>query len=152
MAAPLTKVEVEAYLSTVDLRGPLEEALNTAVSNLTRSPVDFMSGHFAAKKLANDLGIIPAMVGPCDGLLPQPIEGSRYTLLLVEYRIPNHPSGVGGADKGKNGHRVDSIPIANGVIKTNNCCFPVFYVPEDENAKAAFTRVIARRSSNRPPH
>lgn len=36
MAAPLTKAEVEQYLSSVDLRNPLENALNTAVSNLTQ--------------------------------------------------------------------------------------------------------------------
>ena len=125
MAAALTKGEVEAYLSSVDLRSPLEEALNVAVSNLTKDPPKFLAGHFGAAKVSKDIGINPAMVGPCDGLLPQPIEGVRYTLLLVEYNIPGHSSGVGGADKGKNGHRVDSIPIANGVIKTNNYCFPI---------------------------
>ena len=63
---------VESYLGKVDLRGPLEEALNVAVSNLTMDPTGFLSGHFAGKKKAMDLGITPAMVGPCDGLLPQP--------------------------------------------------------------------------------
>ena len=57
MAAPLTKEEVEQYLGKVDLRGPLEEALNVAVSNLTMDPVGFLAGHFAGKKKAMDLGI-----------------------------------------------------------------------------------------------
>ena len=131
MANPLTKEEVEQYLGKVDLRGPLEEALNVAVSNLTMDPTGFLSGHFAGKKKATDLGITPAMVGPCDGLLPQPTQGARFTTVLVEYNIPGHEGGVGGADKGKNGHRVDSIPIANGVIKTNNYCFPIKFVPAD---------------------
>ena len=95
MAKPLTKEEVEAYLGKVDLRGPLEEALNVAVSNLTMDPVAFLSGHFAASKLARELGILPTMVGPCDGLLPQPVQGASYTLILVEYNIPGHESGVG---------------------------------------------------------
>ena len=56
---------------------------------------------------------------------------ARASTVLVEYNIPGHEGGVGGADKGKNGHRVDSIPIANGVIKTNNYCFPVKFVPGD---------------------
>ena len=142
MAAALTKGEVEAYLSSVDLRSPLEEALNVAVSNLTKDPPKFLAGHFGAAKVSKDIGINPAMVGPCDGLLPQPIEGVRYTLLLVEYNIPGHSSGVGGADKGKNGHRVDSIPIANGVIKTNNYCFPIKYVPENAQCYEAFCKVI----------
>ena len=77
MAKPLTKEEVESYLGSVDLRGPLEEALNVAVSNQASVPVAFLSGHFAAKKAAMDIGIIPQMVGPCDGLLPQPVEGAR---------------------------------------------------------------------------
>ena len=126
----MTKEEVETYLASVDLRGPLEEALNTAVSNTTKKPVTFFSGHFTAKKIAADLGITPDMVGPCTGLMPQPVQGARFTLVLVEYNIPGHESGVGGADKGKDGHRVDSIPIANGVIKTNNYCFPIKFDPK----------------------
>ena len=74
--------------------------------------------------------ITPDMMGPCDGLLPQPAMTARFKLALIEYKIPKRPSGVGGTDKGKNGHRVDSIPIANGVIKTGNACIPFFYAPE----------------------
>ena len=84
----LTKGEVEAYLSSVDLRSPLEEALNVAVSNLTKDPPKFLAGHFGTAKIAKGLGIIPQMVGPCDGLLPQPVEGSRYTLCLL-YTSPS---------------------------------------------------------------
>ena len=54
MAKPLSKDEVEQYLSSVDLRSPLEEALNVAVSNLTRTPPIFLAGHFAAKKIAEE--------------------------------------------------------------------------------------------------
>ena len=125
MATALSKEEVEEYLAGIDLRSPLERALNEAVACLTKDPPAFLSGHFAASKKASDLGITPDMVGPCTGLLPQPVGMARYTLVLVEYNIPGHESGVGGADKGKDGHRVDSIPIANGVIKTNNYCFPI---------------------------
>ena len=132
MTTSLTKEEVEEYLSGVDLRSPLERALNEAVACLTKDPPAFLAGHFAASKRAADIGIVSSghsaassMVGPCTGLLPQPVSMTRYTLVLVEYNIPGHESGVGGADKGKDGHRVDSIPIANGVIKTNNYCFPI---------------------------
>ena len=139
MAAALTKEEVEEYLTGVDLRTPLERALNEAVACLTRDPPSFLAGHFAAAKKAADLGITADMVGPCTGLLPQPASGARFTLALVEYNIPGHESGVGGADKGKDGHRVDSIPIANGVIKQGCECFPIKFVPDQA---AAFSRVV----------
>merc|ERR1719183_1927507 len=79
-----------------------------------------------------------SMLGPCDALLKQP-EGAKYNLVLLEYYIPGHASGCGGYDKGKNGHRVDSIPIANGVIKTGNICVPVFFVP---SMMATFTTLV----------
>ena len=88
------------------------------------------------------------MMGPCDGLLPQPTTTARFKLALVEYKIPDHPTGVGGFDKGKNGHRVDSIPIANGVIKTGNVCIPFFYASEKYKAQSGvvkcFDGVIVR--------
>jgi len=62
-------------------------------------------------------------------MLKPPAVAAKYKILLVEYYIPGHASGCGGYDKGKNGHRVDSIPIVNGVIKTGNICVPVFYYP-----------------------
>ena len=123
--ATLNKDEVEDYLAKVDLRSPLERALNEAVACLAKDPLTFFAGHFIAAKKAVDIGITSDMVGPCTGLLPQPAFTCRYTLILVEYNVPGHESGVGGDDKGKDGHRIDSIPIANGVIKTNNYCFPV---------------------------
>jgi len=128
--AALTKEEVETYLASVDLRSPLESALNNAVSSKTMAVKDFFSGYFGALKVKEDLGITEDMEGPCTGLLAQPTGTTRYKLILVEYNIPGHESGVGGADKGKDGHRVDSIPIANGVIKTGNFCFPIKYKPE----------------------
>ena len=48
-------------------------------------------------------------------------------LALLEYFIPGHSSGCGGFDKGKNGHRVDSIPIANSVIKAGGACDLLLY-------------------------
>lgn len=86
--------------------------------------------------------IMSDFVGPCDGLMPTDGKNYRYKLVLVEYNIPGHPSGVGGADKGKNGHRVDSIPIANGVIKTGNLCFPIKYLPERHEEFAAIVKGV----------
>jgi hypothetical protein len=124
MAGELSKDDVEAYLGSVDVRSHLEEALNGAVSALTKDPTAFFGAHYASKLLLRSMGITPAMTGPCDGLLPQPTS-PLHKVALVEYNVPGDADGVGGADKGKNGHRVDSIPICNGVIKTGSVCFPI---------------------------
>lgn len=81
-------------------------------------------GTFLAK--ARYDGPLPNAVAHCrfDDLLPQPAN-PRYRLAVVEYDVPDAPNG--GPDKGPNGHRIDSIPIVNGVIKTGNGCEIVKY-------------------------
>ena len=44
---------------------------------------------------------------------------------VVEFNVPGAKNG--GTDKGPNGHRIDSIPIANGVIKAGGACDIVKY-------------------------
>ena len=72
-------------------------------------------------------------------LAPQPAESkqARYNTLMaspkgatikccvVEFNVPGAKNG--GTDKGPNGHRIDSIPIANGVIKAGGACDIVKY-------------------------
>ena len=58
---------------------------------------------------------------------------------------------MGGFDKGKNGHRVDSIPIANGVIKAGSTCVPMFYVHEfHEVIKRALVKATESSSASTP--
>lgn len=52
----LGKDDVEMYLSQVDLRSPLEEGLNAAVSVMTYNPVNFFANFFAAKELVAKFG------------------------------------------------------------------------------------------------
>lgn len=47
MPAPLSKAEVETYLGSVDLRTPLEQALNAAVAAQAKMPADFFADYFA---------------------------------------------------------------------------------------------------------
>jgi creatine kinase len=54
--AQLTKQEVEAYLASVDLRTPLEEALNAAVTAMTKDPIAFFAAHFASKASSGAAG------------------------------------------------------------------------------------------------
>ena len=39
----------------------------------------------------------------------------------------------GGSDKGPDGNRIDSIPIANGVISNGCSCQPIHYVPAEHD-------------------
>jgi hypothetical protein len=57
-------------------------------------------------------------------LLPSP-EDPKYKLAVIEFSVPGAENG--GSDKGTNGHRIDSIPIANGVVKTGNACKIIRY-------------------------
>ena len=43
-----------------------------------------------------------------------PPAGAKYKLCVVQFKVPGAKNG--GSDKGPDGNRVDSIPIANSVI------------------------------------
>jgi len=57
-------------------------------------------------------------------LMPSP-PGATIKCCVVEFNVPGAKNG--GTDKGPNGHRIDSIPIANGVIKAGGACDIVKY-------------------------
>merc|ERR1719159_737840 len=57
-------------------------------------------------------------------VLPSPA-GAKYQLAVVEFNVPGAKNG--GSDKGPDGHRVDSLPIANGVIKAGGSCDIIKY-------------------------
>ncbi len=44
----------------------------------------------------------------------------RYKLCIVQFKVPGAKNG--GSDKGPDGNRIDSIPIANGVIEAGGAC------------------------------
>jgi len=58
-----------------------------------------------------------------------------HKLCVIEFNVPGAKNG--GTDKGPNGHRIDSIPIANGVIKAGGACDVIkyFYDKHDEFAR-----------------
>ena len=59
-AATMSKEEVEKFLSSVDLRTPLEEGLNAAVSYLAADPASFFSNFFYAKEFLAKIGCVAA--------------------------------------------------------------------------------------------
>jgi len=60
-----------------------------------------------------------------DGLLPQPDAPKKQTCVAQIY-VNSHE--FGGTDKSCNGHRYDSIPFGNGMIKAGMACYLVHYV------------------------
>merc|ERR1719254_427532 len=60
-----------------------------------------------------------------DGLLTQPAKPKKQTCVVQIY-INDHE--FGGTDKSCNGHRYDTIPFANGMIKAGMACYPIHYV------------------------
>lgn len=65
-----------------------------------------------------------------NGLMDQPAN-PKYKLALVSTYVPGQK--LGGSDKMTNGHRFDSIPLANGCIKQGMSCQIVFYNHEEHD-------------------
>ena len=63
---------------------------------------------------------------------------AKYKLCVVQFKVPGAKNG--GSDKGPDGNRIDSIPIANGVIAAGGACDLVLY---DSEKNAADTTEFA---------
>merc|ERR1719284_1761595 len=66
-------------------------------------------------------------------LLPSPAD-AKYKLAVVQFKVPGAKNG--GSDKGPDGNRVDSIPIANGVIHAGGACDLLLYKSDVGDAAA----------------
>jgi len=114
-------------LSILDRGGAEEEPFRSAV------PVDISDLTRTAK---DDLG-----------LLPQP-KNPTFKTALVQIYVRSQE--FGGSDKSSNGHRYDSIPIANGMISVGMSCQLLHYVHEEHDKFFAvcqqFDAIIVRCS------
>ena len=66
-------------------------------------------------------------------LLPSP-EGAKYKCAVVQFKVPGAKNG--GSDKGPDGNRIDSLPIANSVIKAGGACDLLLYKSDVGDAAA----------------
>jgi len=88
----------------------------------------------ARKKIASALGVggggaidvskLTYKAKSDDKLKPQP-ENPKFRVAIVGSYVDSHPTG--GSDKLTNGHRFDSIGIANGLINAGVACQLIFY-------------------------
>merc|ERR1711998_312424 len=97
-------------------------------SKFARSPVFRRAGVVglgAYQVTAAPLDNIPPGTGGIYEIGLMRKELAKYKVAVVEFFVPGAANG--GSDKGTNGHRIDSIPIANGVVKTGNACKIIRY-------------------------
>ena len=62
---------------------------------------------------------------------------AKFKLCVVQFKVPGAKNG--GSDKGPDGNRIDSIPIANGVIAAGGACDLILYDATDHEAFVAAT-------------
>ena len=63
-------------------------------------------------------------------------DGAKYTLCVVQFKVPGAKNG--GSDKGPDGNRIDSIPIANSVIAAGAACELILYDATDHAGTRKF--------------
>merc|ERR1719240_2280134 len=64
------------------------------------------------------------------GLLDQP-SAPKFKTALAQIYVRSAP--YGGSDKSSNGHRYDTIPFANGMIKAGMSCQLIHYVHDEHD-------------------
>ena len=75
-------------------------------------------------------------------LQPSPA-GAKYKLAVVQFKVPGAKNG--GSDKGPDGNRIDSIPIANSVIAAGGACDLLLY---DSSIGDAATNTAAFKAAS----
>ena len=84
-------------------------------------------------------------VGRYNGLRFSPTD-AKYKLCVVQFKVPGAKNG--GSDKGPDGNRIDSIPIANSVIAAGGACELILYDFTDHDgfvkATAKYDALIVR--------
>jgi hypothetical protein len=118
---PRTKAEVEAYLDKHDLRKKMEEALNKVIEEMPDNPMAALAAVFGG---GGGMKYTSMKYPRSNTKLPSPA-GAKYKLAVVQFKVPGAKNG--GSDKGPDGNRVDSIPIANGVIHAGGECDLLLY-------------------------
>jgi len=94
----------------------LKAAGAPAKTSIYSGPVDVSS---ITRKAEDDMGMSPQPTDP------------KFKLALLEVYVRDKP--YGGADKSSNGHRYDTVPFVNGMIKAGMSCQPIHYLHEEHD-------------------
>jgi len=86
-----------------------------------------------------------ALKGRYNTLRESPAD-AKAKLCVVQFKVPGAKNG--GSDKGPDGNRIDSIPIANGVVAAGGACDLILYDAEKHDeflaATAGYDALIVR--------
>ena len=129
-AAKHSKTAVEKYLGKVNVRTPLEGALNAAVIAMTKEPLTFFAHYFQALGPV-DTSSLTKVAKNFIGFMQQPTQ-PLYKTALVNIYVRGAP--YGGSDKSNNGCRYDAVPFVNGMILAGLSCQVIHYLHEEHDA------------------
>jgi hypothetical protein len=122
-AAVTTVALDEAWLDEATAKAWAGDAFNADAFKAAAAAAD-SDGKVHKVQLLVSACLIP-VASNNDGLLDQPKKPKKQTCVAQIY-VNSHE--FGGTDKSCNGHRYDSIPFANGMIKAGLACYLVHYV------------------------
>jgi len=117
--------DARRYIDHSKLQDAISESITTILRERPENPIKRMSELLAAwgPKRYNTV-----MASPPD---------AKYKLVVVQFKVPGAKNG--GSDKGPDGNRIDSIPIANGCIKAGGACEMILYDAEKHEDFVAAT-------------
>jgi len=117
--------DARRYIDQSKLQDAISESITTILRERPENPIKRMSELLAAwgPKRYNTV-----MASPPD---------AKYKLVVVQFKVPGAKNG--GSDKGPDGNRIDSIPIANGCIKAGGACEMILYDAEKHEDFVAAT-------------
>ena len=133
--------EATRYMEGTQLTRALAECMAIIMSEQPADPVERMSELLARWGTAgreNELDL-----GDVD---------PKFEVAIVQFKVPGVKNG--GTDKGPDGNRIDSIPIANGITKVGgHCDLPPVHrkgkgqvIPQKLSQRRSFARAIAECS------
>merc|ERR1719440_267960 len=97
-----------------------------AIEMLKKAMPDKKAAAEPAKAVAYEAPKEKASTGPVRyNTLRESPAGATFKLAVVQFKVPGAKNG--GSDKGPDGNRVDSIPIANSVIAAGGACDLLLY-------------------------
>ena len=101
-------------------------------------PVTWLAEWLIANKPPPEVKKAPGNYPRANTLLSSP-SNAKYMLCVVQFKVAGAKNG--GSDKGPDGNRIDSIPIANGVIHAGSACDLILY---DANNHEQFVTETAK--------
>ena len=104
--------------------------------------MDSVVGFFSQRVAGPAAALMKMTTGRYNTLRESPA-GAEFKLCVVQFKVPGAKNG--GSDKGPDGNRIDSIPIANSVIAAGGACDLILFDSEKNKTDVVeFTELTAK--------